>query len=62
MNDKSDIITELFSVEAMRGTTIDDDLFERLSATSEKYKPSLNKLIDVTTHGSPNLTAENLGF
>jgi hypothetical protein len=36
VSDKFDVITELLSMEAMKGTT-GEDLYERLLATPERY-------------------------
>jgi hypothetical protein len=54
-------MTELLSMEAMKGTT-GEDWCERLSATLERHKLSRNKLISVTTDGSPNLGDRNVGL
>jgi hypothetical protein len=56
VKDKFDDITELLSMEAMKGTETDEDLYEWLSATLELHKLLWNKLISVTTNGLPNLT------
>jgi hypothetical protein len=52
MNDKFDVITELFAMEAVKSTATGEDLYESLSTTFERLKLSWNSLIiSVTTDG-----------
>jgi hypothetical protein len=62
VNAKFDVITALLPKEAMKGTATGEDLYGSMSASFERHKLSWNKLISVTTHGSPNLTDKGLGL
>jgi hypothetical protein len=48
--DKSDVITQLLSLEATKGTT-GKVLYEALSTTLEQYDLSFDKVISIITNG-----------
>jgi hypothetical protein len=62
VKDKFDVISELLSMGAMKGTIPGEALYERLSTTHEWHKLQWNTLISVTTDGSPYLTGNNIGL
>jgi len=57
-NDKFDVITALLYMEAMKRTTTDEDLYERVSTALERRKQWWDKIIIVTTERSSNLTGK----
>ncbi|XP_077573515.1 general transcription factor II-I repeat domain-containing protein 2-like [Stigmatopora nigra] len=62
INKSFEITEELLSMEPLKGKTRGEDLYEHLSAVVERMKLPWNKLANVTTDGSPNLTGKNVGL
>jgi len=48
-------------MEAMKGTTGGEDLYERISTAVEQHKLWWDKLFSLITDGSPSLTGKILG-
>ena len=62
INDNFEIIEELLAMESLKGTTRGEDLFLKVTGVIDRFKLPWNKLTNVTTDGSPNLTGKNVGL
>ena len=60
INDEFEIVEEFLAMESMRGTTRGCDLYKCVSGCLEKFNLPWTKLLNVTTHESPNLTGKNI--
>ena len=49
-------------MESLKGTTGGEDLFLKVTGVIDRFELSWNKLTNVTTDGSPNLTGKNVGL
>ena len=62
INDNVEIIEELLAMESLKGTTRGEDCFLKVTGVIDRFKLPWNKLTNVTTDGSPNLTGKNVGL
>ena len=49
-------------MQSLKGTTRGEDLFLKVTGVIDRFKLPWNKLTNITTDGSPNLTGKNLGL
>ena len=62
INDNFEIIEELLAMQSLKGATRGEDLFLKVTGVIDRFKLPWNKLTNVTTDGSPNLTGKNVGL
>ena len=56
------MIEELLAIKSLKGTTRGKDLFNKVTGVIDRFQLPWNKLTNVTTDGSPNLTGKNVGL
>ena len=56
------MIEELLAIKSLKGTTRGEDLFNKVTGVIDRFQLPWNKLTNVTTDASPNLTGKNVGL
>ena len=60
INHNFEIVEELLAMESLKGTTRGEDFFLIFTGVMDRFKLPWNKLTNITTDGSPNLTGKNV--
>ena len=62
ISDNFEIIEELLAMNSLKGTTLGENLFFKVTSVIDRFKLPWNKLTNATTDGLPNLTGKKSDY